>query len=324
MKKFLTLLLIVASIMLYGVAMADAPVISNETLLAYAPDMLLGPGIWKPCYRFDLSANAAITAKIYVDDGTYTYLNTCQIDGQKADGLPVSAGTVTLNWSAVDENGNHHHQTHHETNAPYASATYFLVIEVANANGTAKSEHSFTLITNLHDLSEKVWYPSNTVCSFGPEFKEAIPGVTDAWYTFSAADLSVQGVQTFDLVAAGAWHLGTVTVTVNGDTVVVDYLCTEDINTKDIWDEIFVEREWFTIFGDLASVTTVVPEEINTSFEFGKPISIAKDLGGDTNVLLYVNNVMTYGHHNPYVVRFWPNLPENKAIVEAMYALLAD
>lgn len=315
MKKFLPLILMLAAIMMCSIAMADAPVVSNETEIRSYWNPPYDHSVWQPLYSFDVDTDATVTAKIYLPDGSY--FNTCQIDGASADGLQVSAGAVTLSWSAVDETGYHA--------STDTQVDYTIVVEVTNADGTTVVNLPYTIIY-AHDITQHlgyaVWYPNNTVCSFGPEFKTAIPGITDDWYTFSVVDLTQQGVQQFDLVAAGAWKLGTVTVTVDGDTVVVDYFCTEDINTKDVWDDIFVEREWFTLFGDLEDVTTVVPEEIGTTFEFGKPISISGDLGGDTTVILYVNNVMTYAHSNPYVVRFWPNLPENVALREAMMQLL--
>lgn len=157
------------------------------------------------------------------------------------------------------------------------------------------------------------WYPNNTANVFGPK----VPG---SWQTYAAVDLSVQGTQELKLIGAGAWTLGTVTVTVDGDTVVVDYLMDEDINTRDTWDDINVDSEYLNIFADAASIDIYA----ESAFAFGTPFSITEDLGGDTTVALYVCNKVDYPSHSPYVTRFWPNMRENKAIVEAMNAILAE
>lgn len=172
--------------------------------------------------------------------------------------------------------------------------------------------------------TEQEWYVDNTVCAFGPALKDMIPGLTGKWYTAAVVDLSVQGTQRFDLIGAGAWKLGTVTVTVDGDEAVVDYLCTEDVNTIDTWNEISVEREFVMLYPDLEAIGTADPAQIESPFAFGEPFSIAQTFGEDTTVILYVNNVMTYGSHSPYVTRFWPNLPENAAIREGMLAMLEE
>ena len=133
-------------------------------------------------------------------------------------------------------------------------------------------------------------------------------------------DLSRDGVQSFDLIGAGAWKIGTVTVNVDGDSVVVDYFMTEDVITTDTWDDITVDAEYLNIFADENAIDTAA----ESAFAFGEPISISSDLGGDTRVCLYVRNQVDYPFHSPFVVRFWPNLPENCALVDAMTALLAE
>lgn len=172
--------------------------------------------------------------------------------------------------------------------------------------------------------SEEEWYVDNTVCVFGPALKDVKPGVTGKWYTAAVVDLSVQGTQRFDLIGAGAWKLGTVTVTVEGDEAVVTYQCTEDLNTMDTWDDITAAREFVMLWPDADAIDTVDPAQIESPFTFGEPFSITESLGGQMTAILYVNNMMTYGSHSPHVTRFWPNLAENAAIRQAMADLLAE
>lgn len=162
-------------------------------------------------------------------------------------------------------------------------------------------------------LSYDAYYPNNHAHAFGPK-------VDGSWKTYAAIDLTVEGTQVYDLVAAGAYKIGTVSVTVAGDEVVVDYLMTEDIMTRDVHDDITVDSEYINFFADAASIDM----SAESALKFGEPISIANDLGGDTTVCMYMELVVDYNVSSPFVTRFWPNMRENKAIVEAMNALLAE
>ncbi len=161
----------------------------------------------------------------------------------------------------------------------------------------------------LHDrLTFAKWFPHNTACVYGPKMNALVPGIGSRDnITAAVVDLTKEGTQTFKLVAADQWEIGKVFVNVNGDEVTVTYQMTEDINTRDIWDEIVVEKEWFTIFPTKASITSAKRDDLGDGYTFGAPISIANDLGGATTVVLYVNSTVTFGAHNPYVYRFWTN-----------------
>lgn len=171
---------------------------------------------------------------------------------------------------------------------------------------------------------EEVWYVDNTVCAFGPALRDVKPGLTSKWYTAAVVDLSVQGTQSFDLIGAGAWKLGVVTVKVDGDTVVVDYQCTEDRNKLDTWDEIRTGREYVMLYADVEAIESADPAQVASPFAFGTPFSAAEMFGEDTQVILYVNNIMSYNANSPYVTRFWPNLPANAAIRQGMLDMLAE
>ena len=158
-----------------------------------------------------------------------------------------------------------------------------------------------------------IWYPDNTANVFGPQ-------VEDSWQTYAVIDLTIQGEQTFDLVAAAEWKIGAVTITVDGDTMTVDYCMLEDANTCDVWDCINVDAEHLNIFTDAAAIDM----DAESTFAFGEPISIANDLNGATTVCLYVKNQVDFPDFSPYVIHFWPNMEENQEIVETMEALLAQ
>lgn len=216
--------------------------------------------------------------------------------GQNTDKTPLN-GEVT-NWLVIT----YTNEAGEEVQLGYQ----YFVDWFQYINGLTAQE-----VASFSQLTLPCWYPDNTANVFGPK-------VDGSWQTYAAVDLSADGVQRFDLIGAGAWKIGTVTVTVEGDSVVVDYYMTEDVNTSDIWDDINVDAEYVNIFADAEAIDV----KAESAFAFGEPISISADLGGDTTVALYVRNQVDYPSHSPFVVRFWPNTPENAAIVDAMEALI--
>ena len=166
------------------------------------------------------------------------------------------------------------------------------------------------------------WYYSNTACSFGPAFRDARPGLTEKWYTFTPVDLTVQGRQTFEYVASNMYVIGEVYVDVAGDTVCVSYRNfyeEKQGNTRTV-------SEYYTFLHDLAGVTEAEPEKrTDPGYRFGQPVSISRDLNGDTRVLLFVRNVVNYSNYPTDTVKFdryWPNLPERVARRNAMELLM--
>lgn len=170
-------------------------------------------------------------------------------------------------------------------------------------------------------LEKATWYPENTVCSFGPNFRKVDPKLTKLWYMFTPIDLSKDGTQEFELVAGNVYVIGKVFVTVAGDEVTVTYK-----TTYGKYGHIYMKSEYLNFFPDLASVSTVVPEEIGVSnYAFGQKFSIANDLGGDTNVLMFIRNVATFRDYvTDYakLTRFWPNIDWRVEKRDAMLAMM--
>ncbi len=171
-------------------------------------------------------------------------------------------------------------------------------------------------------VEKATWYSKNTACSFGPAFRDVRPALTDKWYTFTPVDLTKQGRQTFEYVASNLYVIGEVYVDVFGDSVRVtyrNYYAEQSGNTETL-------TEFFTIFPDLKSVKNVDPETMDDlGFRFGQDISVAQDLDGDTNVLLFIRNQVTYCDYvnsTHKLTRFWPNLPERKALRQQMQAMM--
>ncbi len=130
-----------------------------------------------------------------------------------------------------------------------------------------------------------VYYPDNTVCSFGPYFRYVSDPLTDKAYTFTPLDLSKDGTQSYMLIAGNKRIIGDVAVTVEGDAVTV---------TCSYKDNVWPGSQFFTVFKDYDSITAADLEQTSSPFEYGKAFSIKDDLEGDTDVLLYVLNKATY------------------------------
>ena len=171
-------------------------------------------------------------------------------------------------------------------------------------------------------IERGAWYHNNTACAFGLAFRDVKPGLTDKWYTFAPVDLTVQGRQEFEYIASSLYVIGTVYVDVNGDSVTVTY--------RNFYDgkggRTETKEEFFTFFPDLGAVSQVEPEMLQGQARaFGVPLSIENDLNGDTRVLLFVRNRVTYCNYvtpTRQLTRYWPNLPERKALREEMLRLM--
>ena len=192
----------------------------------------------------------------------------------------------------------------------------------------AESETSrYELQNKVYAMTGEATYRNNTVCTFGVHLRDIMPELTDKWYTVTPIDLSRSGTQSFELVGGNMWIIGQVNVTVDGDNVLID----RDIILEGI-GRTKILSEYLNIFKDLNSITREALEDdglYGRGFSFGEPISIERDLGGDTNVLLYVRNVATFHprvSNERFLVRMWENLPhridQRNVMIEMMDPLI--
>lgn len=169
---------------------------------------------------------------------------------------------------------------------------------------------------------ENTRYPRNTASSFGPQFRIVNPQLTDKWYMFTPINLGIQGRQTFELVASNIYVVGEVYVDVQGDTATVNYKLFhgDDRYTK-------VERisDYLNFFPAFSTVSTVNPEELPSQYQFGVPFSITEKLGGDTNVLMFVRNMLSYNRFpvpTAEYARFYPNVDARSALRQQMLNMM--
>ncbi len=150
------------------------------------------------------------------------------------------------------------------------------------------------------------WYTHNTVGVIGVSLRDEYPTLTKKWYNVLPVDLSKDGSQTFQLVASNMYYVGTVTVTVSGDSVTTTY----NYPTKS-WYEFYPEEECIRWFAGVDQIDSVFLENPTSDMKFGEAISKSKDLNGQDIGLLFVCNRLTY--RVPYddsgaaPIRFWRN-----------------
>ncbi|MBE5799907.1 MAG: hypothetical protein E7321_08165 [Clostridiales bacterium] len=157
-------------------------------------------------------------------------------------------------------------------------------------------------------------YDQNTVCSFGPQFRDVSPRMTDEWYMFTPIDLSEDGVQQFDLIAGNMYVVGELTVTVKAGKVQVDYAYTDP--------NIEIGREYFTFFPDYESITAEDLEQFKPRFGYGRNYSIEDKLGGDTDVVLFVCNTATFQRTTRGILSYYQTNPDRVEMREAMLDMI--
>ena len=199
-------------------------------------------------------------------------------------------------------------------------------VTLTTASGYKKS-------TTVYQVAEKeggavylkqlrpTYYADNTATSFGPHLRDLTPGLTDLWYMVTPLDLSKQGRQTYELVAGNLNVIGEVYVDVAGDAVTISYYNYYD----DKGGQTKTTKEFVTLFHDYAEITAATLARADSEFAFNVPVSVQRDLGGDTTVLMLVVNHVDYCNFptsKDMLRRFWENTPENKAKREALVRLI--
>ena len=158
------------------------------------------------------------------------------------------------------------------------------------------------------DESETVTYSHNSVCSFGFHLRD-VSDITDKWYMVSAVDISRDGKQVLPLVGGNKYIIGKVTIEKMGDALTL---------TTEYAPGVWVYGEYFDLFGEYADITTEAIENRDSDYVFGETLSIADDLGGDTQIYLFVCNEATFKSDNKALTMFFENIDEFRTLRQAM------
>lgn len=153
------------------------------------------------------------------------------------------------------------------------------------------------------------WYPKNTAGIIGVSLRDRFPDLTRKWYHVLPVDLTIQGTQVFKMVASNLFYIGYVFVTVQGDSVCVEYRYSDGL--------VFPKEEMFRWFTSIHEITHDFLEHPDQSLQYGQFYSIPDTLGGAETALLFVCNKVTYRqpiwNDGTMLVRYWPNIESVKA-----------
>ena len=136
-------------------------------------------------------------------------------------------------------------------------------------------------LSETEELDTERW--SSTVCAFGPELRESnlYPYSSDKWYMFTPFDASMNGVQTYDLIASEKIIVGQVTLTIRDGYLTVDY-------TLKYPNQIQITLEFFTVLGRIGELSSFEPEGLmHLKINRNQPINLNEKFPGDTHLVLY-------------------------------------
>ena len=167
------------------------------------------------------------------------------------------------------------------------------------------------------------WYIDNTLGVVGLELRKAVPGLTDKWYNVLPVDISQDGTQTFDLVAANMYFFGTCTVTVSGDEVTVEYSMPDRA-----YYNLTVSSECMKWFNTMDEITGDFLENPESDMHFGEAVSKKESLHDADTALLFIRNVISYTNpinHEASLVRYYRSTDRMREHIQnanACYELL--
>ena len=145
---------------------------------------------------------------------------------------------------------------------------------------------------------------NSVITGFGPMTRELVGG--SLWNRVTPIDLSVEGTQTFDLIASNKYVVGTMTVTVANGALTVTYR----LNST----QIQVSSEALKIYDNLNALRA----DNAKAYALGAPIDIASTFGEDHLVILSLVLTATYDAAGSGMYGFTPN----NAALAAMSGLL--
>ena len=162
-----------------------------------------------------------------------------------------------------------------------------------------------------------ITYPSATLCAFGPRLKESnlYPNYSDRWYMFTPFDASMNGSQTYELVAADSVIVGDVTLNIRDGFLTIDYSLKGG-------DAIRVTLEFFTVLNRIGDLSQYEPEGLmGMKINRNQPINLYEKFGGDTHLVLYFCSrcSLTY---SPAFKSLQYNSSVHKALLSTMYSLM--
>lgn len=316
MKRIVSILSVLVLLLCSTAALAAAPTISADL------PKRVNYGTSEPVFKITYNGSTYRWMSVWKDlDGTYKYDNSGKENGNQ---------TIFANWNSANSNkqpeiwlkqhpgekldwlllllGEDFETIAFDHTWKYVKEGNYMLLE---KGGKLSNEIKIELDENGDPMPVRRYrYQLNNIRSLGPRFCDITPELTDKWFRFTPVDLSQDGIQMFDMISGDHYVVGTVSVAVEGDKVKVHY----QYNIPNVTEE--KDYTYFTFFADYDSVTTVEPEKIENRMEYDVEYSIANDLGGDTDVLLYMCNKAM--HTDEFVTVFRPYRAEWREPIESM------
>lgn len=164
---------------------------------------------------------------------------------------------------------------------------------------------------------DTITYPNATLCAFGPRLKESnlYPNYSDKWYMFTPFDASMNGTQTYELVAADSVIVGDVTLTIRDGYLTIDY-------TLKGGDAIRVNLEFFTVLNRINDLSTYEPEGLmSMKINRNQAINLNEMFPGDTRLVLYFCSRCSV-RNNPAFRSLAYNSTPHRALLSQMISLM--
>ena len=160
---------------------------------------------------------------------------------------------------------------------------------------------------------------NNTMCAMGPRLRDVrlSPNPeTDLWYMFTPFDASIEGKQTFDLVASNLYVVGTVTLEIQDGMLTLNY----HVNS----DKLNVTLEFYTILPSISEISKYEPEALYGQYAMrvGEPIDLKEAFGEDTNLVLYFCSGVDYQFDQRHMTSLAYNSKPNKVLINSMLDLM--
>jgi hypothetical protein len=160
-------------------------------------------------------------------------------------------------------------------------------------------------------------FPDAHVCAFGPRLRDEnlYPYSSDKWYYFTPFDASINGTQTYELVASDMVIVGEVTLTIRDGYLTIDYSLKGN-------NSIRVNLEFFTVLNRIGDISQYEPEQLmHLKMNRNTPYNLYERFGDDTHLVLYFNSLCYVEYHPAFVaVRY--DSAGHKDLLRIMHSLM--
>lgn len=173
--------------------------------------------------------------------------------------------------------------------------------------------------TVQHGWLPKRTFANNILCAMGPRLRDVdlSPNPnSEMWYMFTPVDVSVDGEQTYDLVASNLYTVGAMTVIVENGFMTVEYTLNDS-------ERMEVELEFYTVVGSMSELSEYEPERLlSYRLSVGQPICLKEKFGDDTNLVIYFCSRIGYKYNPDAMYMLDYDSQKNRKLIDHMLSLM--